>query len=99
MLRYTVTAFANAIKLIETTRELKFGEVCGIEVPYTGLPRQFEVSNNEADLLDFLDENPCIDRLTVHQGEPVLAETKYESNGFRCLKKIKFPTDPSEGRD
>lgn len=99
MLRYTVTAFANAIKLIETTRQLRFGEICSIEVVYTGSPQQIEVSQNEADLLNFLDENPCIDRLIVHQGEPMLAETKCESNGFRCLKKIKFPTDPSEGRD
>ncbi len=99
MLRYTTTAFESAIRLIETARKLKFGEICSIEVVYTGSPREVEVSRNEADLLNFLDENPCIDKLTVHQGEPVLAETNYESNGFRCRKKIKFPTERSEGRD
>lgn len=92
MLRYTVTTYTNTVELLKTMRSLGYGEIYGVEIVFTGPAVEVEVSKNERDLVDYLDGTPKIDVLTVHQGEPVLAETNCVDNGFRCRKKVKFPT-------
>ncbi len=99
MLKLNV-AVPEAVKnLLRTTRDLNFGELFGVDLDLRGPRENMIVSQNERDLVQFiLDEEACyIDVLTVHQSEPVTAEMDLEMRGFRCRKKIKFPTLRAEG--
>jgi hypothetical protein len=92
MLKLYVSAPASLEKLVQTTRDLKYGEMFGLDLDLGTPEKQFSVSQSEKDLVRFiLDGNPYISVLTVHGGEPVLAEQDFVMNGFRCRKKTKFP--------
>lgn len=79
-------------KLLSTIRELGYGEMFGVTVNETGETIEAELNQNERELVAWLEENSEIDILTVHNGKPVLLEVDYKQNGFRCRKKVKFPT-------
>ncbi len=84
--------------LLEAIREIKYGELFGVQVDDNHPWIEYEVSPNDLDLLEYIrDGAQYIDVLTVHNGQPVLAETDFKLNGFRCRKKVKFPTVHTEG--
>ena len=99
MLQCFIAVPESVKTLLRTTRELHYGELFGVEIDPTGPRENLQVSSNERDLVRLiLDEGTCyIDVLTVHQSEPVLAEMDVEVRGFRCRKKVKFPTQRAEG--
>jgi hypothetical protein len=99
MLKCIVVIPEAVKKLLLTTRELRFGELYGVDLEMRGPRNNFEVSKAEKDLVKLiLDDEACyIDVLTVHQSEPVTAEMDMEVRGFRCRKKIKFPTPQAAG--
>ncbi len=98
MLKYKAVVNSQTAVLITTTRSLRFGELYGVEIELDGddlFP--LEVSKNEYDLIEAIHNGlQYIDVLTVHNGEPVRAEVDAKTNGFRCRKKIKFPTVQTE---
>ena len=98
MLKYTSAVNGPIHKLIETTRNLRFGEIYGVEIALEDPWTFIEVSTNERDLIEQIKDGlQYIDVLTVHNGEPVLAEVDDKVNGFRTRQKIKFPTVRAEG--
>jgi hypothetical protein len=98
MLKYKTIVNSQIAVLITTMRSLRFGEMYGVEIDLDGddlFP--LEVSKNEYDLVQEIHNGlQHIDVLTVHNGEPVRAEVDEKTNGFRCRKKIKFPTVQTE---
>ena len=99
MLHYTLDLVSTPeYQLLEAIREVKFGELFGVQVDDQAKWIDYELSQAEIDLLTFVREgNQYIDILTVHNGQPTLAETDYKISGFRCRKKVKFPTVHAEG--
>lgn len=80
-------------QLLEAIREIKYGEIFGVQVDDNGKWIEDEVTPAEACLLEYIrDGAQYIDILTVHNGQPTLAETDMKIHGFRCRKKVKFPT-------
>jgi len=80
-------------KLIQTIREIGYGEMYGVELNMATPETIMDVSHNERDMVRFiLDGNPYLDVLTIHDSQPVYAEQDFASRGFRCRKKTKFPT-------
>ena len=93
MLKYNIVVPEAVEKLLRTTRELQFGEIFGVDIDPRTKMVNVQVSRNERDLASFIEDgNGYIDVLTIHQSEPVTAELDHESRGFRCRKKVKFPT-------
>ena len=86
------------MSLIRAMRNLRYGEIFGVEIPLGGTLTPVELSNNEYDLVEAVkDGMQHIDVLTVHNGEPVLAETDYKDGDFHCRKRMRFPTTQKEG--
>ncbi len=97
MLKYKAVVNSQIAVLITTTRSLRFGELYGVEIDLDGDQYPLEVSKNEYDLIEAIYNGlQHIDVLTIHNGEPVRAEVDEKTNGFRCRKKIKFPTVQTE---
>ena len=98
MLRYKLSVNDQTRSLIQTIRRLRFGEIYGVEIALGGDTSPIDLSKNEFDLVKEIENGlQSIDMLTIHNGEPVLAEVDYKDNCFRCRKKVKFPTVPTEG--
>jgi hypothetical protein len=90
-------------RLIDSIQAIYFGEMFGVEIP--------SEDPKKADTMLFRELSPAmldlilytragcqyIDVLTVHNGQPTLAETNLKLGGFRCRKQIRFPTIPTEG--
>ena len=93
MLRYALKVSPAEKALIEATRALRYGELFEVAVAAGEPTEAIEVSPGEADLLRLVrSAGPLsIDVLTVHQGQPVLAELELIVNGFRGRKKLKLP--------
>lgn len=84
--------------LLEVIKEIQYGELFGVQVDDQDKWIEYEISPAMLDLVGYIREGAQhIDILTVHNGQPVLAETDLKLNGFRCRKKIKFPTAHAEG--
>ena len=84
--------------LLETIKAIQFGELYGVQVDDHAVWIEYEVTPAIRDLLEYIrDGAQYIDILTVHNGQPVLAETDMKLHGFRCRKKVKFPTVHTEG--
>ena len=80
-------------KLLETIRAIAFGELFGVEIPVEENWIEEELHPAERDLVEFIRAGgQYIDVLTVHHSLPVIAETDMKLNGFKCRKKVKFPT-------
>ena len=96
LLSYLVTAREQ--ELLDVIREVQYGELYGVEIEAQEPEREELVSPAERDLLEAIRGGlQYIDVLTIHNGEPSVAELDYKSAGFRCRKKIKFPTVRTEG--
>ncbi len=84
--------------LLEVIQDIQFGELFGVQVDDNAKWIEYEVSPAMQCLLEYIrDGAQYIDILTVHNGQPVLAETDMKLQGFRCRKKVKFPTVHAEG--
>jgi hypothetical protein len=99
MLKCLVVVPQAVKELLWTTRELQFGAIFGVDLDLRGPRENMTVSPAERDLVKLiLDEEACyIDVLTIHQSDPATAEMDMAVRGFRCRKKIKFPTLKAEG--
>ena len=94
MLQFTVLVSKKEKDLLDTIRGLGYGEIFGAEIQDAPKTIHVDVSVYGQDLIDLLRSGvQYIDVLTVHAGEPVMAEIDQESYGFRCRKKTKFPID------
>jgi hypothetical protein len=79
--------------LVLVMREIKYGEIYGIELASGIQDKELDVSPSTKALIQAIrDGENDIGVLTVHNKEPVNAEVDYKSKGFCCRKKIKFPT-------
>lgn len=85
--------------LIEAIRKVQFGELYGVEIDQNeGRWVEHEIAPAIRDLLLYLRSGvQSIDILTVHHGQPIQAETDCVLWGFRCRKKVRFPTVSTEG--
>jgi hypothetical protein len=92
MLKYFVRISGEERKLIETIQKIGYGEVYSPKVETGPQTEILEVSANVADLLDLVRSGAPISIITIHQYEPVYAEVDQLMDGFRCRKKVKFPT-------
>lgn len=91
MIKYIRNVSMPESRLIDTIRELGFGELYGVNIPETVYLNAKELAEPEWKLVTFIRAgHPTIDVLSVHQGLPALAENDGEFNGFRCRKKTKF---------
>lgn len=94
MVSYKVKVSRQEQKLLDTIRAIGYGELFGVEIDDAPKEINLDVSMNCQDLIEMIRNGAQhIDVLTIHQGEPVMAETDYKDNGFRCRKKTKFPTE------
>jgi hypothetical protein len=84
--------------LLWAIRELGFGELYGVEIKDGTRAIEQTASIAERDLIETIRRgNQYFDVLYVHQGSPIMAEIDFKLNGFRCRKKIRFPTSREEG--
>ncbi len=98
MVKYDIEVSDSEAALIETMQNLRYGEMFSVEIDARPAGQAKKVSANVRSLLEWIrDGAQHIDVLTVHEGEPVLAEIDYQHHGFRCRKRIKFPTTKTEG--
>lgn len=96
LLSYLVSS--EEMMLLGAIRELGYGYMYGVRVEEHKPDLPLEVTHAEKDFLEAIRNGlQEIDVLTVHGGEPTVAETDYKHNGFRCRKKIRFPTVKTEG--
>lgn len=84
---------SHAAELIRACREMKYGEMFGVDVDMDSPATVMELTEKENSLVEMLRGGSYIDVLTVHQGEPATAEIDEKIGGFRCRRKIKFPTE------
>ncbi len=80
--------------LIEAIDLVGYGELYSVDVPAGGGEFiECELPKATQDLILYIRSGfPHIDILTVHHGQPAFAEFDGEIRGFRCRKKVKFPT-------
>lgn len=98
MLKYLRRVSSEEKDLVEAVRSLRYGEMYGVEILDLPANEAVEVSPAEWGLLHFIRSgNNPIDILTVHNGQPTLAEQDLKIGSFRCRKKVKFPTSSDEG--
>jgi hypothetical protein len=81
-------------ELLEAIRELKFGEMYGVEIDLTQDQwMDYKLTPAITDFLLYLRSGiPYIDVLTVHNGQPVIAETDLKIDKFKCRRRVKFPS-------
>jgi hypothetical protein len=92
MLKYFVRISGEERKLIDTIRRIGYGEIYSPKVEAQAQTDVMEVSANLADLLTLVRSSTPISIIIIHQNEPVYAEVDQLIDGFRCRKKVKFPT-------
>jgi hypothetical protein len=99
MLQYRMTAVSDAeAALIETIRDVQYGEIYGAEVEDQPPDARIELTEKEKCLIDLIrGGSQYLSVITVHGGEPAYAEDDKKVNGFSCRIKYKFPTVPTEG--
>jgi hypothetical protein len=80
-------------ELLDAVVEVKYGEIFGVELD-PGKPEiEVEASQNFRSLIEAIrDGLNHISVLTIHQGDPAMAETDFKHKGFSCRKKYRFPT-------
>ena len=80
--------------LLVAIRDMKFGEMYDVDIPECDdKPVQEELTPCQRDLIEAIRNGlQEISILSIHNGEPAFAETDCVIRGFRCRKKIKFPT-------
>jgi hypothetical protein len=81
-------------QLLDAIRDVNYGEIYGVEIISGNPKHHVQVSANAQDLIEAIrDGQNSISVLTIHQGEPVMAETDYKRGRLHCRKKTKFPTN------
>jgi hypothetical protein len=81
----------NLLSAIDATQ---FGQIENVTVEHDVASIPAVVSENQRDLIALIRSGTrYFDSISVHRGEPVIAETSGTDFGFRCRKKIKFPTE------
>lgn len=81
-------------QLVEAIHDVNYGEIYGVEISGGNPQHHFEVSANVEDLIEAIrDGLNNISVLSIHQGEPVMAEVDYKMGRLHCRKKTKFPTN------
>lgn len=77
--------------LIDAIHEMRFGELYGVEIPADGERLHKLLSPAEQELIYFIRAgHQYIDILTVHNGQPTLAEIDCKIRGFRTRRKVRF---------
>ncbi len=94
MQRFAVDLSEEEAGLIETMREVAFGEMYGVRItPGTArVPSRISAAERSL-ILEIRDGLEDISILHVHEGQPAYAEVDEKIAGFRCRKKIKFPAE------
>ncbi len=92
MLKYMVRISREEQKLIETIQKIGYGEIYSPKTEIQPHTEILEVSANIADLLDLVRSGTPISIIIIHQYEPVYAEVDQLMDGFRCRKKVRFPS-------
>ena len=95
MVKSQLEFITSRSNLIEAITRVQFGELYGVEIAARSELHVHRVELSPAmQRSDLYIRGGCqyIDILTVHNGQPTLAETDSTSTGFRCRKKVKFPT-------
>jgi hypothetical protein len=94
MIRYQVAVTDNEARLLQTLRALKFGELYGMEISAGEVTHVMEINGAERSLIcEIRNGLQYISILHVHEGSPTIAQVDQKLNGFKCRKKIKFPTE------
>ena len=92
MQTFAVELSESEAGLIETLREVAFGEMYGVRIANEPAHIPSRISAAERALvLEIRDGLEDISVLHVHEGQPAYAEIDEKIAGFRCRKKIKFP--------
>lgn len=78
--------------LIETIRDVQYGELFGVRVTQQGPKETMRLREGNAQLIRFLRENGYIElpKVTIHNGEVKQVEVVGNKNGIRYRKKIRF---------
>lgn len=94
----SVLVSSSELKLLSLIREIGYGEMFGVEILPDTYDLKVEVTEAEKSLLDTVRGGfQYIDVLTIHNGAPIVAEVDFQDSGFRCRKKLRFPTVKAEG--
>ncbi len=92
MLRYKARISGEERKLIDTITKIGYGEIYSPKIEDKLHNEVADVSANVRDLLDLIRSGAPVSIIIIHQNEPVYAEVDQLIDGFRCRKKVKFPT-------
>jgi hypothetical protein len=92
MLRYKIRISGEERKLINTIQRIGFGEIYSPKVEAQLHNEVVDVSANVKDLLDLIRSGIPVSIIIIHQNEPVYAEVDQLIDGFRCRKKVRFPS-------
>jgi len=94
MLQLNIDITQREKDLIEAIREVKFGEMYGVEIQSQSYFSEHVIlTPSQHDLIQAIRNGlQDISVLSIHNGDPAFAEVDEVINGFRCRKKIKFPT-------
>ena len=86
-----ITVSVSENSLLDAMKELKFGEMKDVNVD-DGMPRiDRALTEKQVALVNFIrDGNQHIDKLVVHEGEPMQVETYMNVKGFHCVRKIRM---------
>jgi hypothetical protein len=77
--------------LIDAIREVRFGEIYGVEIPIEAAGLDVTINDACVWLIGEIREGLTdISVLTVHDGRPVTAETDFKFRNLCCRKKYKY---------
>ena len=86
-------------RLITAIQSVNFGEMFGVEVQHEEPTLEYLATQQEQDLIFVIRSGyQYIDVLTVHNGQPTLAELDQIIDGFRCRKRVRFPLTMEPGK-
>lgn len=77
-------------KVIQTIRQLGYGEISNVLIKDCDEKVEVQLSGSERRLVEFMKDNPEIDKIVVHQCAPAYVEYRLTLNGFQCSRKVKF---------
>lgn len=92
MLRYKARVSGEERRLIDTIHKIGYGEIYSPKVEGQLHNEVADVSANVKDLLDLIRSGAPVSIIIIHQNEPVYAEVDQLIDGFRCRKKVRFPS-------
>ena len=86
---HIVTAPEKA--LIDAIEALRYGEIVDLDVENTGPNVAAKLTEKQAALISFLRAGHShIDRLIVHESDPMQVENDLELNGYKCIRKLRL---------